>query len=165
MRPLASVCSARCALKKVRQAKQEERQETKRRKAELKTIPELKREAQTVFNQWIRLRDKGSPCISCGKPDNQNGYQMGRDAGHYRSVGSAPHLRFEENNVHAQCVHCNQYLSGNVIGYRLGLIERIGIEEVERLESDNRVHKWTREELIEIRARYVAKLKELRSKS
>jgi len=36
------------------------------------------------------------------------------------------------------------------------------VEAVEALESDNSVRKWTREELIEIRDTYRAKLKELK---
>lgn len=163
VRPLQAVCSPRCAFKKVRKDKAEEVKENKRRKAALKTLPELKREAQTVFNRWVRFRDMGKPCISCGLPDKGTiDFHSGRDAGHYRSVGSAPHLRFNENNVHGQCVHCNQYLAGNVIGYRLGLIERIGIEAVEKLEQDNSTRKWTRDELIDIKREYVVKLKQIK---
>lgn len=159
------VCSARCALKKVRKDKAEEVKETKRRKAALKTLPELKREAQQAFNAYIRERDKGKPCISCGRPDDKNGYHQGRDCGHYRSIGSAAHLRFNEFNTAGQCVFCNRNLAGNVIGYRLGLIERIGIEAVEALEQDNSTRKWTRDELIDIKREYVEKLKQLKEKS
>lgn len=163
VRPLQSVCSPRCASKKVKADKAAEKQRDKERKEKLKTLPELKREAQIVFNRWIRARDAGLPCISCGRPDAGNdSFHGGRDSGHFRSVGSAPQLRYDENNVHAQCVHCNQYLAGNVIAYRLGLIERIGLEAVERLEQDNQPRKWTREELIEINKRYSDKLKQLK---
>jgi hypothetical protein len=48
------------------------------------------------------------------------------------------------------------------VDYRIGLIARIGLAEVEALESDNRTHKWTHGELIEIRATYRAKCKELK---
>jgi len=161
-RLLQSVCSPRCASKKVKADKAAEKQRDKERKEKLKTLPELKREAQTVFNRYVRERDTGLPCISCGKPDaGGDGFHAGRDAGHFRSVGSAPNLRYDEDNVHAQCVHCNQYLAGNVIAYRLGLIERIGLEAVERLEQDNKPHKWTREELKQIKDTYTAKLKQL----
>jgi len=83
------------------------------------------------------------------------------DAGHYRSVGAAPHLRFDERNCHAQTKFDNQYKSGNVVDYRIGLIKRIGLEAVEALEADNEVRKWTRDQLIEIRATYKAKRKAL----
>lgn len=164
MRPLASVCSPSCASKKVKADKAAEKQKDKERKEKLKTLPELKREAQTVFNRYIRERDRGLPCISCGKPDLGNdSFHGGRDCGHWRGVGSAPQLRYDEQNAHAQCVHCNQYLAGNVVSYRLGLIERIGIEAVERLEQDNKPRKWTREELIFIKQTYSEKLKQLKN--
>ena len=55
----------------------------------------------------------------------------------------------------------NWRLAGRAVDYRIGLINRIGLAAVEALEADNRVRKWTRGELIEIRARYAAKRKEL----
>ena len=84
------------------------------------------------------------------------------DAGHYRSVGSAPHLRFDERNCHAQSKHDNRYLAGNAVEYRKGLIQRIGLKAVEELEADNTPRKWSREELVQIRDKYRAKLKELK---
>ena len=80
------------------------------------------------------MRDKDLSCISCGKPASNTPNDW--DAGHYRSVGSAPHLRFNVLNIHKQCKHCNQYLSGNIVMYRLGLIDRIGLAEVEKIEAD-----------------------------
>jgi hypothetical protein len=141
-----------------------ERATTRARKAAIKTIPELKKEAQREFNAFIRERDRlaGFACVSSGRALDWSG--NGVDAGHYRSVGSAPHLRFDERNCHAQSKHDNQWKSGNAVDYRIGLIARIGLEAVEDLEADNRIHKWTREELIAIRATYRAKLKELKEK-
>jgi len=43
-------------------------------------------------------------------------------------------------------------------------VARIGLSRVESLEASNTPHKWERDELIAIRALYVGKLKELRSK-
>ena len=85
------------------------------------------------------------------------------DAGHYRSRGSAPHLRFDERNCHAQAKRENRYLSGNVVDYRVGLIARIGLEEVESLEADQTPKKYTIAELKAIKAHYVAKLKEMKN--
>lgn len=170
LRPLQQVCSLECAIKLSKQKKQKEitkqQREQKRveraRKAELRhkleTKPELTRKAQQAFNRYIRLRDKHQPCISCGKPST--GQTNSIDAGHYRSVGSSPHLRFDERNCHAQCKHCNQYLSGNIVMYRQGLIERIGIKEVEALESDQAERKYTISELRELIAYYKQKAKE-----
>lgn len=165
VRPMQSVCSPICARRKVKADKKAEREEFKRRKEALKRIPDLIREAQTAFNAWVRARDEKQPCISCRKPPgDMNELHAGRDAGHWRSTGSAPHLRFHEDNCHAQCVKCNQWKSGNAVEYRIGLIARIGMARVESLESNNNVKKWTREELIELKETYRRKLRELRSK-
>ncbi len=149
--------------KKARAAARVERAETRRRKEAIKTIPVLLKEAQHAFNAYIRARDALKPCISCDAPaPDLSGLHAGRDAGHYRSVGSASHIRFHEDNVHAQCVHCNQWGAGRAVDYRIRLIDRIGLERVEVLESDNKPHKWTHEELRSIRDTYKAKLKQLK---
>ena len=136
---------------------------TKILREKLKTKSEWMREAQTAFNQFIRLRDQlaGHPCISSGQPLDWSGNNV--DAGHYRSRGSAPHLRFDERNCHAQAKRENRYLSGNVVDYRVGLIARIGLEEVESLEADQTAKKYTIAELKAIKSHYVAKLKELKN--
>ena len=158
----ARLCSPTCARKIVKADQKAEKVQTRARKAELETIPQLIKKAQHAFNAFIRGRDARNPCISCGAPPpDLSALHAGRDAGHYRSVGSASHLRFDERNCHAQCVHCNQWKSGNAVDYRLGLLDRIGAAAVASLESDNTPHKWTREELREIRATYIAKLKHI----
>ena len=136
---------------------------TKILREKLKTKSEWMREAQAAFNQFIRLRDQlaGHPCISSGQPLDWSGNNV--DAGHYRSRGSAPHLRFDERNCHAQAKRENRYLSGNAVDYRVGLIARIGLEAVESLESDQTPKKYTIAELRAIKAHYVAKLKELKN--
>lgn len=156
-------CAARFA-KNQRVAKvKAEREQTRERKAALKRIPDLIKEAQREFNSWVRARDAKKPCISCGASLGEGGVGGGYDCGHFRSTGSAPHLRFDERNAAGQCKHCNRYLSGNAVAYRVGLVERIGLEAVSALEADNRVRKWGRDELIAIRDHYKAKLKELTS--
>ena len=139
-----------------------ERAHTKARRAALQTIPELIKAAQREFNAWIRLRDHrmGFSCISSGSKLDWSG--NGVDAGHYRSVGAASHLRFNENNCNAQSKHDNQWKAGNVVDYRINLVKRIGLEAVEALEADNTTHKWAKDELIEIRKTYRAKTKALR---
>lgn len=157
------VCRPACAMKKVRQEKVQERAKVRTRKEAIKTIPELIKEAQREFNAYIRARDAALPCISCGAhPPDLSGLHAGRDAGHYRSVGSASHLRFHEDNVHAQCVHCNQWGAGRAVDYRIGLVARLDLARVEALEHNNTPHKWTHEELRGIRDTYRAKLKEMR---
>ena len=169
LRALQAVCSPVCASRLVRASKAQEKRELRERKKALKTIPDLIKEAQREFNAYIRARDAGKPCICCGQPLSLDSVATSTggdfDCGHYRSVGSASHLRFDERNAHGQRKRCNRYGAGRAVDYRVGLIGRIGLAEVEALEADNRVHKWTREELIEIRDRYRRKLKELRSVS
>ena len=123
------------------------------------------REAQQAFNEFIRWRDQlaGHPCISSGKPLDWSGNAV--DAGHYRSVGSAPHLRFDERNCHAQSKQDNRFLSGNAVDYRIGLIARIGQEAVDALESDQSVRKYTVDEIKAIKAEYRAKTRELKGRA
>ena len=163
VRPLQNVCSPKCALRKVRQDKADERAKVKTRKEAIKTIPALIKEAQVEFNAYIRLRDFARPCICCGRPLQESAGVRGAgyDAGHYRSTGSASHLRFNEDNCHAQRKDCNRYGAGRAVDYRAGLIARIGPERVEALEANNKPHKWTAEELRGIRDKYRAKRKEL----
>lgn len=147
--------------KRSREAIRAEKADTRQRKEALKRIPDYIKEAQIAFNAFIRERDKGLPCICCGQPLGVDSVGGGYDAGHYRSTGSASHLRFNESNVHAQRKYCNRYGAGRAVDYRIGLIQRIGLERVEALESSNQPHKWTREELKEITQTYRKKLKEL----
>lgn len=162
-RPLQAVCSPRCAKRKVDAAKRAEREAVRARRTALETIPQLVKVAQRAFNAFVRMRDAHQPCISCGAPPpDLSQLHAGRDAGHYRSVGSASHLRFHEDNCHAQCVKCNQWGAGRAVDYRLGLIARIGLARVEALETDNTPRKWERDELRQIAADYRAKLKQLK---
>jgi len=157
------VCRPACAMKKVRQEKVQERAKVRTRKEAIKTIPVLIKEAQHAFNAYIRERDAAQPCICCGQPLALEAVGGGFDCGHYRSTGSASHLRFHEDNAHGQRKVCNRYGSGRAVDYRIGLIARIGLERVEALEANNASHKWTREELTAIRDTYKAKLKEMKS--
>jgi hypothetical protein len=167
-RPLQSVCSIPCSLKIAREKtqktiKEKDRQDKKAVREKLdamKTKPELLKLCQISFNAFIRARDADKPCICCGKPLNTGPNSF--DAGHYRSVGSAPHLRFVENNVHGQTKYCNNHLGGNHVEYRKGLIERIGLEAVEAIEADQTPRKYTHDELRGLAATYRAKLRELK---
>jgi hypothetical protein len=136
---------------------------TRALKAKLVTRRDAIKKCQTAFNAYIRERDKGKPCICCGAPLG-GGHETGGgyDCGHYRSIGSAPHLRFDEDNANAQRKQCNRWGSGRAVDYRLGLIERIGLNAVERIESDQESRKWTKDELLDMAAGYRAKLREMK---
>jgi hypothetical protein len=104
------------------------KREIRQMRENIKSVSAYRRELQKVFNEFIRLRDSKEPCISCGKP-----LPMKYDAGHFYSVGSYPNLRFNEDNVHAQCVECNQHKHGNLLEYAPRLTERIGFERASKL--------------------------------
>jgi len=155
----------RAGAKKARAAAKVERASIRARKEAIKTIPDLIKEAQREFNAYIRERDADKPCICCGRPLGDGDVGGAFDCGHYRSTGSASHLRFNEDNAHAQRKQCNRWGAGRAVDYRIGLIARIGIGKVAALESSNTPHKWQRDELISIRDTYRAKLKELKGRT
>ena len=164
------VCSMKCAIayskrkaeeKRKKQEKSDRLEASRRmreRKEKLKSRSDWLKDLQRVFNEFIRLRDVDLPCISCGR------YHQGQyHAGHYRSVGACPELRFNEDNAHKQCSACNSHLSGNILEYRLGLIEKIGLERVEFLErKDHPPLKLSVEEIKDLIKVYKAKCKELK---
>lgn len=159
----AVACSPTCALvygkrrAEIREKRkaQQERAERRVKREAIKSRRELAREAQRHCNAWIRWRDRGLPCISCGR------FHEGQwHAGHYRTTAAAPELRFEPLNIHKQCAPCNNHKSGNIIEYRLNLIARIGLDKVEWLEGPHPPKKYTAEELRAIRDYYRQKLRE-----
>lgn len=167
-----AVCSPACAMidaprhePKARKALADiERKDIMVRKEKLKTRADHLREAQAAVNEYVRLRDAHLPCISCDSTPNDNDLMTGSrwDAGHYRSVGSCPELRFEPLNIHRQCVKCNRNLSGNAVEYRIRLVQRIGAETVAWLEGLHAPCKYTVEEIKAIKAKYRAMTKELK---
>ena len=151
------VCRPACAMARVRNAKKAERESVRARKEAIKSKADWAREAQTAFNAWIRARDEGLPCISCGRH-----HQGQWHAGHYLSTGARPELRYTESNVHRQCAPCNTHLSGNAVLYRIGLINRIGADAVEWLEGPHELPKLTADDYRAIRDTYRQKLKEMK---
>lgn len=157
--------------KLVKKGRQIKRKDIAERKKKLKSVNDYAAEAQAAVNLYIRIRDYNKPCISCGcsKVSVFGGYRGagGWDAGHYRSRGAAAHLRFNLLNIHKQCVKCNRDRSGNVVDYRIRLIERIGKSAVEAIESNNKPRKFTIEYLERVkrifnrRARHYKKLRNL----
>lgn len=133
------------------------RKELRAAKERVKPKGQYMREAQAAFNAWVRERDAKLPCISCGR-HHQGKY----DAGHYRTVGSNPALRFEPLNCAKQCVPCNQHKSGDIVNYRIELVKRIGAELVEWLEGKHEPKRYTIDDLKEIKSKYTAMTRELR---
>jgi hypothetical protein len=146
-----------CVRAFVAEAKEKMWKQTKiRMKNDIKTNSDWLKEAQKVFNQYINLRDKGNPCISCGKKIT------GRvNASHFWNANNHHNVRFDEDNVHSSCITCNQFLSGNLLEYRTRLCSKIGQERFDELEKKARVtRKFTKDELKEIIKTYKQKIKD-----
>lgn len=169
-RSMQAVCSPACAQvyakklaeQKAARAKRDDRKSLREALEKAKTRGQHLKELQTAFNAWIRARDAGLPCISCGRPASWRGQW---DAGHYRSVGSNPASRFDPLNVNKQCGPCNVHLSGNLIAYRAGLVKKIGLSEVERLEGPHLPLKLTLPEILEMKTFYRAEVRRLKKEA
>ena len=113
--------------------------------------------AKAACHAYIRARDSGKPCICCGRPLGAK-----YDAGHFLESGNHPKIRYHEDNIHAQSVHCNQYRGGDSDDYKGRLIEKIGVERVEYLLANKGgTVKRTASDYKEIEQHYKQKLKEL----
>lgn len=91
---------------------------------------DLKKELDTIFSIYIRMRDKGV-CITCGSTTFWK-YQQN---GHYvsRAVLS---LRFDERNNNCQCMPCNVYKHGNMDEYALALQKKYGKDILTKLHKE-----------------------------
>ena len=143
--------------KAIKQKARKERAELKERKQKAKSKGDWTDKLQAIFNHYIRERDKDQPCISCGTY-----FTCQAHAGHYLTVGARPEHRFNENNCHRQCVRCNHFLSGNVAQYRLNLIEKIGLKQVEQMEQDHTPKHYSINDLQDLIKKYKNKLKNLK---
>lgn len=149
-------CSPACAYQYTIQQserKKKEREKADRiawnkRKADVKPLSHWISMTQRAFNDYVRVRD-GDICISCGSTT-----AVSYHAGHFRTTAAASQLRFNEDNTHSQCAACNVHHSGAIGPYRINLINKIGLQRVLALESNNTPHRYTREELDGIRAHY-----------
>ena len=103
------------------------------------------------------MRDNDKPCISC----NSSTADL-FDGGHFYKAEVYSGFIFNEDNCHKQCRKCNRFMNGNELNYRKGLINRYGIEFVNKLDNiadENRVKKYTKEELIAKKLQYDIKIK------
>ena len=93
----------------------------------------LVRQLDTVFSQYIRLKDSVdgyATCVTCGTTklwkEQQNGHFFSRS--HYST-------RWDENNCRVQDYRCNVALGGNYINYTKYMIDSHGREFVDELEK------------------------------
>lgn len=162
------VCCVACAIavapdgreKAVKAIQANARKEHAAQKEKVKPKGQHAREAQAVFNEWVRLRDAELGCVSCDKPASWDGQWH---ASHFRSVGSSPEHRFNPLNVHKACSICNNHLSGNILGFKPELERRIGAEALEQLLGPCPPKRYTIADLQAIKAEYREKIKQLKA--
>ena len=160
---LIKVCGMACALdygKSIVKV-QKSKDEIKQKRDFLANDKSFQRaKAQKAFNEFIRLRDVDLPCISCANPADWHGQWH---AGHYKTVGARPDLRFNEDNCHKQCSRCNNFLSGNLAVYTWSLELKIGPDRLLALDVELKPKKYTASDYAAIHAEYSAKIKALKS--
>ncbi len=146
-------------LAKQHAAEKSERAAWRQRKAAVKPLKHWIDLTQRAVNDICRETElaEGKGCISCGTKT-----AFAWHAGHYRTTAAAGHLRFTRINIHLQCDVCNVYKSGNIEAYRAALVVLYGEEVVLALENNNTPHRWTVEELKEIRLTALADLRTLK---
>lgn len=107
--------------------------------------------ARSIFQAWIRERDKNEPCISCGTY-----YSDSFQGGHYMKAEIYPNVIFNEDNVHKQCKRCNRDLHGNEASYAKGLMQKIGAERLMALMelASKKEYKYTDDQLEAIKKKY-----------
>jgi len=173
---LQETCSIPCAIiwsrtkAGIKNAEKIKRNANKERRAEFKTAADWTQDVQKrSFNPYIRERDKPEPCISCGLYDHEipTPHRGGKwDAGHYRTVGAAPELRFEVLNCNKQCKGCNNPGPNRAERvarqYRINLIKKIGLAKVEWLEGPHKAKHYDKETLIELHKKYRSMTKQLK---
>jgi len=138
-----------------------QKQKTKEMKENVKTKSDYEKELQKEINTIVRLIDKDQVCISTLKPLNAK-----FDAGHFYSCGSTPALRFNLNNIFAQSVYANQYLSGDQINFINGLSQLYGenykdyVLNLKSVYKELKLHIYEIKEKIKIAREIVKELKE-----
>jgi len=175
---LQNTCGYKCALIAVNEANDKKatrmqkkaeiasKRDLRRRKVALKTKSDWLHEAQAAFNSYIRARDEGELCISCGKSKEELkiNHMIQMVCGHYLSVGAHAELRFNPLNAHLQCTRCNggagKYGNFNnrertiTQKYKLRLIDKIGQDKVDWLNGKQEIQHYTVDDIIEIKQYY-----------
>ena len=98
------------------------------KKKKPKTRSYYVKQLDKVFSEYIRRRDDGKGCVTCGikKPWQE------MQACHYYSRGKYP-TRWHELNVHSGCYRCNVLLKGAYTDYALFMFSTYGAEKIQEL--------------------------------
>lgn len=169
--PMQVACGIPCALallektKAAQKAKQQrqERAQDKVKKESMQPAKYWKAKAKKAMHLYVRLRDEGKPCASCDTILIRLGRAGGDyDAGHFRSVGSAKHLEFDERNIFGQCKHCNDFMKGNQLEYERRLRLLKGDAYVEELKADQSPRHYKVADFQAIESHYKTAVKQLK---
>jgi hypothetical protein len=129
------------------------------------TLGSMKGDIQELVNKSIRIRDSKNGffvCISCGRTLPIEVMQ----AGHYYAVSGYDGLRFDEDNIHGECINCNMFDPSHSIHYGRNLEKKIGpkrLEALHRRAAEYKKHrrKWRKRELRELWLYYDRIVKEM----
>ena len=136
--------------------------ETMKKKKKI-NYSKAKREAWKIFSLYIRTRDSHNgevECFTCNFifPIKQI------QAGHF-IPGRRNSLLFNETNCHPQCMQCNVYKKGNLIEYYPRMVEKYGLDVIEKLKDLNyQITQYKVADLIEIKDKYQVLLDQLGEK-
>ncbi len=152
----------RAKAKKARADAKVERAEARRRKEAIKPRAKWLAECQAIVNRYVRLRAlaRGEGCYTCGATPEQK-FGGTYDAGHFRSVGSAPHLRYWMPQIKLQCIPCNRHKGGMPMAFRQHLVRDHGEDWVTRLEAIQHVAKFDVDYLKRLKAVITKKVRRL----
>lgn len=135
-------------------------------RAKQKPLKTLKKKADEVFSQWIRISaidptDDLVKCVTC--PAKKPWKEM--QAGHYETRGTI-YLRYDERNVHPQCVGCNVFKKGNYPRYATWMLKTYGPTILDELEEESQTLVYNARTLYEdVISQYKAKIAELQNEA
>jgi 5-methylcytosine-specific restriction endonuclease McrA len=120
------------------------------------TRSQLVKKLDTVFSQYIRLKDSKDgigTCVTCGKQDHIKNLQ----AGHFQSRKHYS-TRWDERNVKIQCSACNVFRYGEQYLFSLKLGNKLS-EEL--LAKSREVVKFADVDLLDMIIHYSNEVKKL----
>ena len=129
-------------------------------RTDYKRIPDLKKELDAIFSEFIRLRDMAIDgkvyCFIC----NERMTWRQAECGHYIQRGELA-TRYDEDNCHAICEECNQYDPEHQKHYALALERKApGLPEILETRSKSFL-KLMRHEYQEMIDDYTVRVKQL----
>ena len=99
----------------------------------MKTISKLKKELDTIFSLYIRLRESEEGLVQCFTCNKVSHYKSGMQNGHFQS---RKHLttRWDEENCQVGCIKCNIFNFGEQYKFSIALESKYGEGKAEELE-------------------------------